>query len=431
MKVLFSPIGSTDPISNYRDGAMLHICRLYKPDKVYLYLSKEMCKYHDMDDRYRKAIEFLERDLKWQCEIEVIRDEEMENVQIFDAFIDSFEAELEKIRQNDQPDEILVNVSSGTPAMKSSLQMISMLGNEMSAIQVSTPLRSSNKHHEDKDTYDLEVQWECNEDNKIGFENRCIVSDAKRLLDRIKKENIEKYISVYDYEAAKILAETLSQTPSEMFQGCLNIAIARNKLDLNFIKSNKKKYSVKSWFPIVKDRDMKEYEYLLAMQVKLERKQYADFVRDITPIFLSLAEKALEKYCGISIPDIANKKDDSWKMSKEKLNNLGISWSAYEEKNISAHYILKIMEKKRIKSSIMPLMRDIREAEKNVRNLAAHELVGVTKEWMEKRISFTAEELMDKLFQLAVDAGISISKEDRRIYQKMNEELVRLLYNER
>ena len=58
-------------------------------------------------------------------------------------------------------------------------------------------------------------------------------------------------------------------------------------------------------------------------------------------------------------------------------------------------------------------------------------MVGVTKEWMEKRISFTAEELMDKLFQLAVDAGISISKEDRRIYQKMNEELVRLLYNER
>lgn len=431
MKVLFSPIGSTDPISNYRDGAMLHICRLYKPDKVYLYLSKEMCKYHDMDDRYRKAIEFLERDLKWQCEIEVIRDEEMENVQIFDAFIDSFEAELEKIRQNDQPDEILVNVSSGTPAMKSSLQMISMLGNEMSAIQVSTPLRSSNKHHEDKDTYDLEVQWECNEDNKIGFENRCIVSDAKRLLDRIKKENIEKYISVYDYEAAKILAETLSQTPSEMFQGCLNIAIARNKLDLNFIKSNKKKYSVKSWFPIVKDRDMKEYEYLLAMQVKLERKQYADFIRDITPILYSLSERVLKQYCGISFSDIGEERNGRWRLSRDKLNKLGISLNMHEGDVIYTRYILEIIKKKSSDSNIVSQISAIREVEEKVRNLAAHELVGVTKEWMEKRISFTAEELMDKLFQLAVDAGISISKEDRGIYQKMNEELVRLLYNER
>ena len=30
-KILFSPIGGTDPISNFRDGAMLHICRIYKP----------------------------------------------------------------------------------------------------------------------------------------------------------------------------------------------------------------------------------------------------------------------------------------------------------------------------------------------------------------------------------------------------------------
>ena len=46
-KILFSPIGGTDPISNFRDGAMLHICRIYKPDIVYLYLSKEMCEFQE------------------------------------------------------------------------------------------------------------------------------------------------------------------------------------------------------------------------------------------------------------------------------------------------------------------------------------------------------------------------------------------------
>ena len=60
-KILFSPIGGTDPISNFRDGAMLHICRIYKPDIVYLYLSKEMCEFQEKDDRYRYCLEQLAR----------------------------------------------------------------------------------------------------------------------------------------------------------------------------------------------------------------------------------------------------------------------------------------------------------------------------------------------------------------------------------
>ena len=43
-KILFSPVGGTDPMpeSNYKDGSMIHISRIYKPDLVILYLSKEM-----------------------------------------------------------------------------------------------------------------------------------------------------------------------------------------------------------------------------------------------------------------------------------------------------------------------------------------------------------------------------------------------------
>ena len=41
-RILFSPLGKTDPISNMRDGSMLHICRIYKPNIVYLYMSSEI-----------------------------------------------------------------------------------------------------------------------------------------------------------------------------------------------------------------------------------------------------------------------------------------------------------------------------------------------------------------------------------------------------
>lgn len=42
MKILFSPIGTTDPVRNCRDGACLHILRHYHPDKVVLYFTAEM-----------------------------------------------------------------------------------------------------------------------------------------------------------------------------------------------------------------------------------------------------------------------------------------------------------------------------------------------------------------------------------------------------
>ena len=47
--VLFSPIGTTDPIREYYDGPMLHIVRHYLPHKVYLYYTREM-------DRKREII---------------------------------------------------------------------------------------------------------------------------------------------------------------------------------------------------------------------------------------------------------------------------------------------------------------------------------------------------------------------------------------
>ena len=59
--ILFTPVGGTDPISatNYYEGAILHICRHYMPDKVVLYMSKEMLDYQDEDDRYRYCLDKL------------------------------------------------------------------------------------------------------------------------------------------------------------------------------------------------------------------------------------------------------------------------------------------------------------------------------------------------------------------------------------
>ena len=151
-RILFSPIGGTDPISNCRDGAMLHICRVYKPDIVYLYMSKEMLGFHRQNDRYRYCIKKLGEKLGHSFKVVVIEREDLEEVQIFDSFIDEYQEILQDILMKHRECKLYLNVSSGTPAMKSSLQILGVLSEgKMKTIQVSTPVRKINPHLESHD----------------------------------------------------------------------------------------------------------------------------------------------------------------------------------------------------------------------------------------------------------------------------------------
>lgn len=435
MRVLFSPVGNTDPVKTKHDGGMLHICRKYKPDKIYLYLSKEMCEFNDGDQRYTKAIELLGKEIGQTFDVKLIPDEEMENVQIFGEFIDKFEKILKDIRAEDNPDELIVNVSSGTPAMKSALQIISLLQNNICAVQVSTPLLKGNFSNKD---YNLDEEWEKNEDRKENCDDRCIVSTARPLLDRIIRENIEKYIDEYDYEAAKIMAGTLSDSgkPSDIFNNCLDMAIERKKLNLKYVNEHRNEYDTDGWFPVERGREMKEFEYLLAMQIKLKKKQYVDFVRDVTPIFFSLSETLLKKCCNLSFNDIGYK---YYKNNKDKCGTWNLKIAKLQKENIepdnrwddrtfiSPNIIYRIMTKKHCDNSVLELMGEIRSVEEKVRNLAAHDIVSVTSEWIEKRTGFTPEQIMDKCFELAEYSGIDISGRDA--YDRMNNNLKALLHD--
>lgn len=57
----------------------------------------------------------------------VIEREDLEEVQIFDSFIDEYQEILQDILMKHKGCELYLNVSSGTPAMKSSLQILGVL----------------------------------------------------------------------------------------------------------------------------------------------------------------------------------------------------------------------------------------------------------------------------------------------------------------
>ena len=206
-RVLFSPAGGTDPISNtnWYDGALIHICRHYQPDIVYMYMSQLILNYEKEDGRYEYCLRELYKSLGKELKLVKIERPSLEEVQEFDYFYGDFKAEINKVEAElDAGDELLLNTSSGTPAMKSAIVVLATLGDvNGQMIQVTTPEKTINTHvHEN---YDVQTLWDLNPDNKPDHVNRCKPITCPSIVRYKNEEMIKKLISSYDYNAALIL----------------------------------------------------------------------------------------------------------------------------------------------------------------------------------------------------------------------------------
>lgn len=432
-KLLFSPVGGTDPISNFRDGALLHICRVYQPDIVYLYLSKEMCEAQEKDDRYRFCLRKLGEKLNHTFQIITIEKPELEDVQIFDAFILEYK-ELLKELQKQYPDcEILLNVSSGTPAMKSALQILAATGEtKMQPIQVSTPQKGINPRLEDRENYNVDTYWELNEDNEDGFENRCMESQNFYLVDEIRKETIIKQIRAYDYVAALTIAEEMTEPLSDEILAMLRAASCRLKLNIHGIDQGLKPYGIQ-FLPIRDDSVRGIFEYVLNLEIKVKKEEYADFIRAITPVVLELFKIALKEYGRIDWKQFCYKtKDGRWKWDIDKLKQNASVWESlntgyrngFSGTDIYADHLLKIMGSSLKNSTMLQLSEEIRKIEANVRNMTAHNLVSVTEAWVKRNCGYTPVEIFELLKQYVKKLHFKIADEDWNSYDVMNQMII-------
>lgn len=131
MKILFSPVGNTDPISenNLYDGAMLHICRHYDIDKVYMYMSEQIFEKEKADHRFTKIIDKLSEKKGGNKKIEwEILHSHIQNVYEFDKFIPEFRKNIKQIMEENPDAQLYLNASSGTPGMKSAIVVLGTFG---------------------------------------------------------------------------------------------------------------------------------------------------------------------------------------------------------------------------------------------------------------------------------------------------------------
>lgn len=440
-KILFSPIGGSDPIRNYHDGSMLHICRNYLPDRVVLYLSGEMYQHHVQDNRYVYCLEELGKKMSHPFEIEVIVRDELTEVQDYEYFYTEFTKCINDIVvQMDEGDELLLNVSSGTPAMKNALIILATLAEfSFQPIQVSTPLKRSNYMDENTKKYEVQEQWEFDEDNEPqeGDTSRCEEIKSLNLVKLLKVNLLEKHLQAYDYTADLEIARDLKNHISVKATAMIEQGNERNQLNTKRVNELAKKIDYQP-MPVKNQENCDLLEYVLLLQMKVRRKEYADFIRAITPVVFELFYRVLKRQCHIDIKDYCDEKKSGlrWNLEKIKQTEVGdILQKEYAATGFRGGPVYSSQLKPLIlhysgSEKVNTLVTDLRHAEEKARNKAAHTIVSITNEKIVKWTDYTAEELLVKIQQLTL---FVVPGQDGSIwdsYDRMNEAIMKEIRQE-
>lgn len=386
MKVLFTAVGNSDPMTmfdnealNVYDGAILQIVRYQHPEKVYLYLSKDILEKDKVDNPYEDAIKRV------NSAIEVIKIErpDLVDVHLFDQFFDDFDDIIERIiSENGEDTEILCNVSSGTPAMKSTLQILCALSRyKLIPVQVPDPLKG--KHT--RTAVFPQDYWDYCVDNKV-VNDRTYVSENTQFFFKLQKEMIIKLIESYDYEAAYKIAETYKMRIPERTLLLLEFAKARSIFDIQTVLKIENKLKTKL-IPYQQNDKMRLFEYALILNNKYRRNEMVEFLRALNPLLLNICKKLLKNKCHIEIEQYCKIKSNGTKElsrdlldktveGREILNILESKMSkSFLDRILSEHYMILILEEKLSSVQLVGCLNRLNELRRNMRNVASHEMV--------------------------------------------------------
>lgn len=319
--ILFSCLGSTDPVRGEHDGAMLHIARHYRPDRIQWYITKEMRRMEEKDGRFRLSMEYLSRQCPgYSPEILPPVYDEREDAADFDGFYDDFRQQFTQLSRSYPEAEILVNLSSGTPQMKTTLVLLcSDLAFRTRAIQVKNfESRSGTALRTTAENYELELELELNQDAQPGAPNRC--SEPELVLVQRKKltDQVESLLNRYDYGAledmGRLLPERLRPLVKHMacrsaydMEGALSLAGAWDGLELYPAREKKL-------------RSYGEYralsEYILVLKMMQRTGRLTDMVIRLNPLVIRMQRAFLES-CGLDMDSLTKKSGGRERIRRE------------------------------------------------------------------------------------------------------------------
>ena len=286
MKILFTPAGDTDPVRGYHDGAILHILRHYEVDKVVLVLTKGMEEKEDEMNCYAKGIQSVSPDTALSYIRTGITEPQKFEVltQVQDAFEDAY-------RENPKA-EWLINISSGTPQLKTVMALLVIEYPRTRAIQVSSPEGRSNRENQPCRTVEELVEMlDCNLDNEKEAKNRCEEPPLYLLKRHGLIRQIISLVENYEYAGAlQIVRQNQDCGFSEDTEKLLQHAVFRR--DLMWKKANQviSVYEGKSLLGNPDDFG----EYFRVMEMRQRKKQYPEFIVKLSPVLMLLGVKYIQ-----------------------------------------------------------------------------------------------------------------------------------------
>jgi hypothetical protein len=384
MKVLISAVGNTDPIRNFHDGGLVHIARKYRPDKIIIVFSEELIRKKDDVEKVIRSI-----DSKYVPEIVYHEPIILNNeVHIFDTMFEQFDAIIREYYTKD--DEFILNLSSGTPQIKSALFVLNRLSEiNVKAVQVPSPENKSNAGVGHDDSEDIDVLIDTNMDNKQDYVDRTIEDTSDKFKQGLMKKTLRDFIKKYDYKASLEIANQLPDFPGlkDCRKKLQDIVDSLDRQDVPQLLQ-KKKWS---------EEQKKVLNAYLTIDLQKERGNFSEGLIRIK----NLTEFILEDYIENRYPGFL----DNYMNESEK-NYLGI------------HDYKKILQTKNrtLSDNIEPILKM-----NKTRNKVAHRLDSIKAEDLKELgpVLKTLKGLVKEQYQL--------TEKDFNFYKDLNKELLELL----
>ena len=427
MKILISAVGTTDPISNNHDAALLHIARNYRPDKIVLVYSQALMVKQDLINKVLLSIEGYNPII--EIDSTILNNDE---VFLFDKMYEVMGIIVQKYTNDD--DEIILNLSSGTPQIISALFALNRINDyNTQAIQVATPKKGANREYKPLTDTEIDALIVENQDNSVDFVDRCIKDKSEKFTQALVKRHLRSLIASFDYQAAEAI---INRKEYNKLLSKKRIAYIREKLnDFSRVFKNQSILSDILSFPL-DDFQKKALNYYLMIDVLKEREHIADVLIKAKSLAEFVIEETIKKdHEGLIVfdgnlpklnpdfPDCEAILDD---IDKKMKKSRGIEdteeriFSVQSTLNLLAY--LNILEFYEYDSQLQTAINSILSLN-GERNKVAHGLSEIDTRLLSRK---KLKQLSDNLRLLLVDC-LGIDSSYFNYYDKQNEELIKML----
>ena len=427
MKILISAVGTTDPISNNHDAALLHIARNYRPDKIVLVYSQEMMVKQDLINKVLLSIEGYNPII--EIDSTILNNDE---VFLFDKMYEVMGLIVQKYTNDD--DEIILNLSSGTPQIISALFALNRINDyNTQAIQVATPKKGANREYKSLTDSEIDALIVENQDNSLDFVDRSIKDKSEKFTQALVKRHLRSLIASFDYQAAEAI---INRKEYNKLLSKKRIAYIREKLnDFSRVFKNQSILSDILSFPL-DESQKKALNYYLMIDVLKEREHIADVLIKAKSLAEFVIEETIKKdHEGLIVfdgnlpklnpdfPDCEAILDD---IDKKMKKSRGIEdteeriFSVQSTLNLLSY--LNILEFYEYDSQLQTAINGILSLN-GERNKVAHGLSEIDTRLLSRK---KLKQLSENLRLLLVDC-LGIDTSYFNYYDKQNEELIKML----